>query len=44
VTLVAFDAVVVVRGDGAGRRMALEGFHRLPGDTLEVETGWPPAR
>ena len=37
VALVALDAVVVIRGRGE-RRVALEEFHRLPGDTPEVET------
>jgi xanthine dehydrogenase YagS FAD-binding subunit len=37
VALVALDAVVVVQGPGGERRIALEQFHLLPGDTPERE-------
>jgi xanthine dehydrogenase YagS FAD-binding subunit len=38
VALVALDAVVIVQGTGGERRVALEQFHLLPGDTPERET------
>ena len=38
VALVALDAVVEVRGSGGVRRVPLAEFHRLPGDTPDIET------
>ena len=37
VALVALDTVVIVQGPGGERRVALEQFHLLPGDTPERE-------
>jgi xanthine dehydrogenase YagS FAD-binding subunit len=42
VALVALDAIVVVRGAGGERRVALEQFHLLPGDTPEHENVLEP--
>lgn len=42
VALVALDASVVLHGSGGERRVALEGFHLLPGDTPERETVLEP--
>lgn len=38
VALVALDASVVVRSAGGERRIPVEDFHRLPGDTPERDT------
>ncbi len=38
VALVALDAVVNVQGSADARRIPFRDFHRLPGDTPEVET------
>lgn len=38
VALLALDAVVHVRGPAGARTIALRDFHRLPGDTPEIET------
>jgi len=43
VALVALDAVVVTARAGGGRRIPLEEFHLLPGDTPERETVLEPA-
>lgn len=43
VTLAALDATVVVRGVEGERRIPFVDFHRLPGDTSEVETVLRPA-
>jgi xanthine dehydrogenase YagS FAD-binding subunit len=42
VALAALDAVVEVRGTDGTRRVPLTEFHRLPGDTPEVETDLAP--
>jgi xanthine dehydrogenase YagS FAD-binding subunit len=42
VALVALDAVVVAQGPGGTRRIALEEFHLLPGDTPDRETVLQP--
>jgi len=42
VALVALDAVVVTQGVRGGRRIPLEGFHRLPGSTPQQETMLEP--
>jgi xanthine dehydrogenase YagS FAD-binding subunit len=42
VALVALDAVVVTARAGGGRRIPLEEFHRLPGETPERETVLEP--
>ncbi len=43
VALVALDAEVLLRGaEGAERWVPVEGFHRLPGDTPEIETVMRP--
>ncbi|CAG2145929.1 FAD binding domain-containing protein [Cupriavidus numazuensis] len=38
VALAALEAVVVVRGDGGERRIAIADFHRLPGNTPQFDT------
>lgn len=38
VALVALDAVVHVKGSDGERQIALDDFHRLPGDQPEIET------
>lgn len=38
VALAALDAVVTVEGPGGGRDIPLVDFHRLPGDTPQIET------
>jgi xanthine dehydrogenase YagS FAD-binding subunit len=43
VALVALDAVIVTARAGGGRRIPLEAFHLLPGDTPERETMLEPA-
>src|SRR5690348_7544773 len=42
VALVALDAVVIVQGPGGERRVALEQFHLLPGDTPDRENVLAP--
>ncbi|WP_420995623.1 FAD binding domain-containing protein [Cupriavidus sp. 30B13] len=42
VALAALDAVVVARGAGGERRLALRDFHRLPGDTPQRDTNLAP--
>jgi xanthine dehydrogenase YagS FAD-binding subunit len=42
VALVALDAIVVVHGAGGERRVALEQFHLLPGDTPQHENVLEP--
>ena len=42
VALVALDAVVIVQGPGGERRVALEQFHLLPGDTPQHENVLAP--
>ena len=42
VALVALDAVVLVEGPGGERRIPIEEFHRLPGDTPERDTVLEP--
>ena len=42
VALAALDAVVEVRGTDGPRRVPLAKFHRLPGDTPEIETDLAP--
>ena len=39
VALAALDAVVTVTGKNGDRDIALKAFHRLPGETPEIETG-----
>ena len=40
VALAALDAVVYLRSTGGERTVPLAEFHRLPGDTPHIETGW----
>lgn len=42
VALTALGAEVVVRGDGGERRIAMPGFHRLPGDSPARDTVLEP--
>lgn len=43
VALIALDAEVLLRGaEGAERWVPVEGFHRLPGDTPQIETVMRP--
>ena len=42
VALAALDAVVHLEGPGGARQVALVDFHRLPGDTPEIETVLAP--
>jgi xanthine dehydrogenase YagS FAD-binding subunit len=42
VPLVAFDAVVEIEGQAGRREVPLECFHRLPGDTPELESVLAP--
>jgi xanthine dehydrogenase YagS FAD-binding subunit len=42
VALVALDAVVRVEGAGGARQIPMTEFHRLPGDTPEVDTNLKP--
>lgn len=42
VALAALDAVVELRGQDGTRRVPLTDFHRLPGDTPEIETVLAP--
>jgi xanthine dehydrogenase YagS FAD-binding subunit len=42
VPLVAFDAVVEIEGAAGRRDVPLEAFHRLPGDTPQIETALAP--
>jgi xanthine dehydrogenase YagS FAD-binding subunit len=42
VALAALDAVVTVRGENGSRDIPLTAFHRLPGDTPQVETDLKP--
>jgi xanthine dehydrogenase YagS FAD-binding subunit len=42
VPLVALDAIVMIQGRAGTREVALEQFHRLPGDTPERETVLEP--
>lgn len=42
VALAALEAVVLVRGSKGERRIAFADFHRLPGDTPEIETDLQP--
>src|SRR5216684_3316517 len=42
VPLVAFDAVVEIKGSNGKREVAVEALHRLPGDTPERETVLEP--
>jgi xanthine dehydrogenase YagS FAD-binding subunit len=42
VALVALDAAVLVRGPAGPRRIPVEAFHLLPGDTPEKETALQP--
>ena len=42
VALAALDAVVTVKGKSGSREIPLTGFHRLPGDTPQVETTLEP--
>jgi xanthine dehydrogenase YagS FAD-binding subunit len=42
VALAALDAVVTVRGNNGSRDIPLTAFHRLPGDTPQVETVLEP--
>src|SRR6267378_2489775 len=42
VTLVALDAVVEIEGRAGRREVAVEGLHRLPGDTPERESALEP--
>jgi xanthine dehydrogenase YagS FAD-binding subunit len=42
VALVALDAVVTMRGNNGSRDIPLTAFHRLPGDTPQVETVLEP--
>ena len=42
VALVALDAMIVVEGPGGERRIPIEEFHQLPGDTPERDTVLEP--
>ncbi|NSX03895.1 FAD binding domain-containing protein [Cupriavidus gilardii] len=42
VALLALDATVIAQGAGGERRIPLEDFHRLPGDTPERDTNLGP--
>ena len=42
VPLIALDAIVEIEGKAGGREIALEMFHRLPGDTPERESVLDP--
>ena len=42
VALAALDAVVQVQGAGGARTIPINDFHRLPGDTPDVETSLKP--
>jgi xanthine dehydrogenase YagS FAD-binding subunit len=42
VALAALDAIVVARGPDGERRIALEDFYRLPGDTPDLDTNLRP--
>ena len=42
VALAALDAVVCVAGPRGQRRIAFEDFHRLPGDTPQIDTNLEP--
>jgi xanthine dehydrogenase YagS FAD-binding subunit len=42
VALAALDAVVTAKGRSGSREIPLTGFHRLPGDTPQVETALEP--
>ena len=42
VALVALDAVVAITGPAGAREVAMEDFHRLPGDTPHLETVLEP--
>jgi xanthine dehydrogenase YagS FAD-binding subunit len=42
VALAALEAIVVVRGPDGERRIPMEDFHRLPGDTPHVDTNLEP--
>ncbi|PJE38117.1 hypothetical protein CVM52_02950 [Pseudooceanicola lipolyticus] len=42
VALAALDAVVEVQGPDGGREIPFAAFHRLPGDTPEIETALAP--
>jgi xanthine dehydrogenase YagS FAD-binding subunit len=42
VALAALDAVVTVRGTAGSREIPLTAFHRLPGDTPQIETELKP--
>ena len=42
VALAALDAVVRVQGSNGAREIAIADFHRLPGDTPEIETELQP--
>lgn len=42
VALAALDAVVEVEGPDGGREIPFAAFHRLPGDTPEIETALAP--
>ena len=44
VALVALDAEVEIAGPDGERRVPIERFHRLPGDTPHIETVLRPAR
>jgi xanthine dehydrogenase YagS FAD-binding subunit len=42
VALAALDAVVTVEGPAGQRDIALDAFHRLPGETPQIETALAP--
>ncbi|AQZ68442.1 Periplasmic aromatic aldehyde oxidoreductase, FAD binding subunit YagS [[Actinomadura] parvosata subsp. kistnae] len=42
VALAALDAIVEVRGQDGTRRVPMADFHRLPGDTPDIETALAP--
>jgi len=42
VALAALDATVQVQGNGGPRSIAMNDFHRLPGDTPQIETSLKP--
>jgi xanthine dehydrogenase YagS FAD-binding subunit len=42
VALAALDATVQVQGNDGARSIAINDFHRLPGDTPQIETGLKP--
>ena len=44
VALAALDATVQVQGNGGARNIPMNDFHRLPGDTPQIETNLAAGR